>query len=51
MASTLTCIEQQTAQRAEQLQGQDSQNQLQVQAAGLREGKLQAQEQQEGCVA
>lgn len=50
-ASTLTCIEQQTAQGADQLQGQDSQNQLQVEAAGLREGMLHAQEQQEGCVA
>ena len=41
-ASTLTCIEQQTAEGADQLQ---------VQAAGLREGIFQAQEQQEGCVA
>lgn len=45
------CIEEQTAKGTDHLQGQDRQNQLQVQPAGLRERMLHAQEEQECCVA
>jgi hypothetical protein len=50
-ASVLTYIEDQTAQGTDQLQGQDSQNQLKVQLAGLREGVLHTEEEEQGCVA
>ena len=49
-ASVLTYIEDQTAQGTDQLQGQDSQNQLKVQLAGLREGVLHTEEEEQGCV-
>lgn len=50
-APALTCIQQQTAQGADQLQGQDGQHQLQVQPAGLREGMLYAEEEEQCRVA
>ena len=44
----LTCVHKQACQGTDQLQGQGGQNEVQVPRAGLREGVLQA-EQEEEC--
>ena len=43
----LTCVHKQARQGTDQLQGQDGQNEVQVPCAGLREGVLQAEEEEE----
>lgn len=47
----LTCVDEQTRQGTEQFQGQDGQDEVKIQPAGLREGMLYAQDEEEWCVA
>lgn len=47
----LTCVDEQTGQGTEQFQGQDGQDEVQVPAAGLREGMLDAQDEEKRCAA
>ena len=48
---TLTCVHKQARQGTEQLQGQGGQNEVQVQCAGLREGVLEAEQEEESSAA
>lgn len=48
---TLTCVHKQARQGTEQLQGQGGQNEVQVQGAGLREGVLEAEQEEESSAA
>lgn len=46
LVAFLTCVDEQTHQRADQFQGQDAQNEVKIQPAGLGEGVLHAQDQE-----
>lgn len=47
----LTCVSEQTHQGTDQFQGQDGQNEVKIQSAGLGEGMLHAQDEEKGCAA
>lgn len=47
----LTCVDEQTRQGTDQFQGQDGQNEVEIQPAGLWEGMLYAQCEEESCAA
>lgn len=47
----LTCISKQTRQGADEFQGQDGQDEVKIQPAGLREGVLHAQHEEKSRVA
>lgn len=49
--SNLHCVDEQTRQGTDQFQGQDGQNEVKIQPAGLWEGMLYAQCEEESCAA